>query len=94
MSEGTQSAALYAAGDTQVTAGKIQVGTGAVNTALGVVQLVQSSGHSKDASTLSQRTKDLQVENLNRTNLNPVMEKNRLSMAISGPRRKSRSPPE
>jgi len=30
--------------DTQVTAGKIQVGTGAVNTALGVVQLVQSSG--------------------------------------------------
>jgi hypothetical protein len=52
MAEGTQSAALQAAADTQRTSGQIQVGTGAINTLLGAYQLTKSFGHKSNANEI------------------------------------------
>jgi len=57
-SKGTQSALMEAGGNTQVKSGQIQVTTGALNTALGLTQVVAAYKHKRHARQLDAASDD------------------------------------
>ncbi|MEK6578045.1 MAG: hypothetical protein AABZ55_02350, partial [Bdellovibrionota bacterium] len=60
---GTQSAALRGAADTQATSAKIEMTTGAVNTAMGVLNFWRAFQHGEHAEDIQKDTKGQQLQN-------------------------------